>query len=440
MKSLRKKIFASLLFLVLVMGTAFVTHAAQSVIIYGQKSATVELGASRTMNYTTNPRAARLTYSMKNTSIATVSNTGVITGRAAGRTILYVKAAKYGKYGAASIAVPITVTRRDQKITGTTYVNVTVNSTYQMKFNTVGTRHYSSSDPAVATVSQKGVVTGISAGTAYITLTADATRGYGSATRRIPVTVKRAGQRLKWGPTSITLTTGGQKKITASAKTPITYVSSNPEVAYVNSNGLVTAQKAGSATITITAIQTNKYNPVSAKIPVTVKKKVLSEEALLDRMSDKGMIDIWSYDDFDGDGDKEAFAVILRDNSARIDKVYYIDCQGKITVVCKNVHYWSYSTNSVFRATNNVIKCGGKGYFFADYGPIDDEYRTLVFGVKNDKPYELNISRKIEGIFKSNKDIAYTLTNKDGKVRILNYYADSQQFKLGRTVKLSAID
>ena len=60
--------------------------------------------------------------------------------------------------------------------------------------------------------------------------------------------------------------------LNAKAKTPLSYVSSNPKVAYVSSNGIVTIKGVGIAIITITAKENNAYNSAKATVKITVAK------------------------------------------------------------------------------------------------------------------------------------------------------------------------
>ena len=70
--------------------------------------------------------------------------------------------------------------------------------------------------------------------------------------------------KLTYGARSFNL--GGK------AKTPLSYVSSNPKVAYVSPNGTVTIKGGGKATITITAKEANGYMPAKKIVRITVNK------------------------------------------------------------------------------------------------------------------------------------------------------------------------
>jgi uncharacterized protein YjdB len=113
-----------------------------------------------------------------------------------------------------------------------------------------------SSAPAIATVSASGLVSGVTNGTANVTVTSVD----GSFTSVSAITVSTAVTGVTMTPDSVTLSIAGTttQQLTstvapasASVKT-VTYVSSDPAVATVSASGLVTAVTAGSATITVT--------------------------------------------------------------------------------------------------------------------------------------------------------------------------------------------
>jgi uncharacterized protein YjdB len=116
---------------------------------------------------------------------------------------------------------------------------------------------WSSSNTSVATVNSSGLVSGVAAGTATITVTTQ--DGGKTATSSITVnttTVPVTGVTVS--PTSATLNVGGTQQLTATVAPAnatnknVSWSTSNASVATVNSSGLVTAVAAGSATITVT--------------------------------------------------------------------------------------------------------------------------------------------------------------------------------------------
>ena len=132
---------------------------------------------------------------------------------------------------------------------------------------------WKSSDKKIASVNSKGVVKGIKAGS--VTVTASV-KGKNSIKSSCKVTVKkpRLIKKLKADSAKLTLDAGSSRTI----KTTITpknasikklkYKSSNTSVASVSSKGRITAKKAGTATITVSATDGSKKKTT---VQVTVK-------------------------------------------------------------------------------------------------------------------------------------------------------------------------
>ena len=133
---------------------------------------------------------------------------------------------------------------------------------------------YASNNPRVATVSSTGVISAVGAGTAIITASSE------NKSAEVKVTVNKAAAGQTTTVAAISLTSKGQT-VTAGetfqlAATPldksrkpivgeeITWTSSDPRVATISSDGLVTAIAEGSATITASASGKSE----SAKITV----------------------------------------------------------------------------------------------------------------------------------------------------------------------------
>ncbi|GFR80783.1 Ig domain protein group 2 domain protein [Elysia marginata] len=133
---------------------------------------------------------------------------------------------------------------------------------------------WSSDNKTVATVSDKGLVTGVSAGTATITVTTN--DGNKTATAKITVIAPVTGVSLSSNSVS-DLERGKTKQLTATV-TPsnatdktISWSSDNKTVATVDPNGLVTGVSAGTATITVTTNDGNKTATATVTViaPVT---------------------------------------------------------------------------------------------------------------------------------------------------------------------------
>lgn len=140
---------------------------------------------------------------------------------------------------------------------------------------------YESSDETVATVS-KGTVKGVNAGDAVITATATFEDG-GMLTAQCAVTVYVPVNSVKVTTKSLSLLVGRTADLRAlstvapetATEQGLSFTIDDPEVATLEANGLLTAQKAGSATITVTSNE-QIDKPKSATIKVNVLQPVAS--------------------------------------------------------------------------------------------------------------------------------------------------------------------
>ena len=145
---------------------------------------------------------------------------------------------------------------------------------------------YSSNNPAVADINSNGTVTVKSAGESVITVTAEETDEYKGTSASVVINVENADNTETHDPTLDKMSqsiTGGQKvynkvygckpfSLTQSAKTALTYVSSNPKVAAVSKTGTVTVKSGGIAVISIKAEDTEEYYAAESKVTVYVEK------------------------------------------------------------------------------------------------------------------------------------------------------------------------
>ena len=130
-------------------------------------------------------------WSSSNTTIATVSSSGLVSGLTAGTSTIYYILAGSGGCDADTASINITVTAAPNAgtISGTLTTTVTGTTTLSIAGNsTSGT--WSSSNTAVATInSSTGEVTGVSAGTTTITYTVTGTGGCSDATTTTTVSI-----------------------------------------------------------------------------------------------------------------------------------------------------------------------------------------------------------------------------------------------------------
>ena len=221
-----------------------------------------------------------VTWKSSNTKVATVDTTGTVTAVAKG-TATITATAKDGSGVIASCRVTVKqpVTRVTMSRTALTLnkgkkETLTVTVLPASANNKAVT--WTSSNKAVAAVTQKGVVRALKKGTATITATAKDGSGKKAVCK---VTVKQPVTSLKINKTTLTVKKGqtAALKVTVSPSTAnnktLKWTTSNKAVAAVTQKGVVRALKKGTATITATA---KDGSGKKAVCKVTVKQPVTS--------------------------------------------------------------------------------------------------------------------------------------------------------------------
>jgi uncharacterized protein YjdB len=238
-----------------------------------------------TLRVTYTPAATTQTgliWSSSNTNVATVSDDGTVTAVAEGTADITAASTADSKVFAActvnvvSIVIPVTGIALDKAAlslnkgeTGALTAAYTPATTTQQGLT------WSSSNPAVATVSGNGTVTAVAAGSADITAASTANSSVFAACT-VTVTVPLTGISLNPNPLTITgAGTTGSFTVTYvpadTTQTGVSWSSSNPAVATV-SGGRVTAVAGGTAFITATSTANSTVTAnatVNVVIPLT---------------------------------------------------------------------------------------------------------------------------------------------------------------------------
>ena len=256
-----------------------------------QTSLALEVGKFSLLTATVLPVNATnptVSWSSSNSSVATVNAAGVVTGVSAGSATITVTTVDGGKTatcavtvtGGGSTSVPVTgVTLSPNSMTLIIGKTGKLTATVQPANATNKNVTWSSSNDAVAMVNASGTVAALMAGKATITVTTvDGSRTASSEITvtggpvNVPVTsvsVSPATLRLETRQTATLVATVSPADATNKA---VTWKSNKTDIATVNANGVVTAVKVGSATITVTTNDGKK----SAKCSVTVVNPVTS--------------------------------------------------------------------------------------------------------------------------------------------------------------------
>ena len=266
--------------------TCTVTVAANIISVESIEISKTELslteGDTATLTATIAPENATdktVTWTSSDEAVATVSADGVVTAVKAG-TATITAASSNGK----TASCVVTVAAKIYEVTGITLSitelsmtegdTTTLTATIAPENATDKSVTWTSSDEAVATVSADGVVTAVKAGTATITV---ASSNGKTATCKVTVAAKIIEVTgITLSKTELSMTEGDTESLTATiapenaTDKSVTWTSSDEAVATVSADGVVTAVKAGTATITVAS-----SNGKTATCKVTVAAKII---------------------------------------------------------------------------------------------------------------------------------------------------------------------
>lgn len=233
---------------------------------------TAKLSVGKTTTLKIKEAKGKINWKSSNTEVATVSSKGKVTGKKTGTATITATVNKK------SYTCEVTVIQRVKKIKlNKTKLTLSLGRTYQLEttLSPKGVKSglkWKSSKSKYVTVDQSGLVTAKKKGSAVITVTA--TNGKKKkATCKITVKDIRV-QKLSVSGKK-TLTVGETAELTtkttpSNANQLFTWKSSNSSVVKVSESGMITAKKAGTAIITVTAADKSKK---TAAIEITVTKK-----------------------------------------------------------------------------------------------------------------------------------------------------------------------
>ena len=222
-------------------------------------------GATRNLRAIVMPTNAvnkAVTWSSNNEAVATVSSTGVVTPISEGIAIIEVKTVDGGYTDSCIInvvkeavtGISLSTNQATIKVGGTLTLNPIITPANASNKDII----WSSSNDAVAKISEKGIVTGVSQGSVGImgrTVDGDF-RCYSIIYVSQPITsitLSQTSMKFNVGDAGIALTA----KVNPDniLVKDVIWTSSNPRVAYMDSTGKVIPVSAGTATITATSVQ-----------------------------------------------------------------------------------------------------------------------------------------------------------------------------------------
>ena len=230
-----------------------ITISDNSIMLYPNK--TKQLKASVTPADADNPNVV---WESNDDEVATVSETGLVTAKMPGTATITVKSVD-GEY-TATCTVTVgkhvsSIILSDTELTMPAGTSETLYATVMplAAFNKTVT--WVSTNPKVATVDENGNVKAIKAGTTTVIAYCED----GDVTASCIVTVTNSATGIEMSESEVYIARNSQKQLTATVKPDtaenknITWESKYPEIATVDSNGLVTAKMAGTTIVVATS-------------------------------------------------------------------------------------------------------------------------------------------------------------------------------------------
>lgn len=268
-KRIGKVCIVLLLFFFLTGGSHQVVHASESIDIeikatdldLGDYQKEMEVGTSQLLSITVLPLQAtnqEISYESSNPDIVTVNAMGRVIAQKIGKckitittgtitkTIEIVVKEEQQEQDIIVTAIEVEEFKEQMKVEETQNITATVVPSDATNAGIT----YSSSNPAVATISSTGKITGIKKGTTTITVVA------GNVKKELQLDVVVATSKIEVNTTYQVMNIGdtvevGGKVYPKEANQSLTYKTTNSHVIEVNSSGVVTARASGSASVII---------------------------------------------------------------------------------------------------------------------------------------------------------------------------------------------
>ena len=221
----------------------------------GRQGSSVQLTATVTPENATDQT---VTWSSQDTSVATVDLQGLVSLIGVGQTVITATCGNVSADCVVTVAAPLAESIALTPANGT----IKVGENLELKVavtpaNAEYTLSWSSSDPKVATVSESGVVTGVTVGEANITVTTDngvtATAQISVLTNVVEVT------SVSINPENAEIVVDETMSFTATVSPSnatdktLTWITSDTSIATIDKTGKVTAIKPGTVNVTVTA-------------------------------------------------------------------------------------------------------------------------------------------------------------------------------------------
>ncbi|MBP3922305.1 MAG: Ig-like domain-containing protein [Ruminiclostridium sp.] len=273
----------------------------QSAMSFAEKNVELTYGGTEYVNTLTNDVGGTVSYTSDNEDVVKVDNSGKLTYVGLGEATITATREETDEYFGESVSYKVKVGKGNPGVLNWSIPNTSIpeKNPWNVPFTNnvwsatidVSKVTYSSSNEEIATVDAYGEVTFKKPGTVEITAYYDGEPLYEDVSNNYTITAVKAGYReqikLKTPDgaeinSDVTITSGNTLQLVISNKdalhltgnTKIEYSSSDPGVVSVDENGIITANKAGNATITITVSADELYeNNVTKTVNITVNRK-----------------------------------------------------------------------------------------------------------------------------------------------------------------------
>lgn len=257
-------------------------------ISWSSGSCTVTFGDESTYSFPSlkNPGGQTIEYSSSNESVATISQSGEVCILAEGETSITATSAANDAYESASVSYTLTVEGHLEKA-GISWSADSYTATLASEGNVFPTLNnpnnlsvtYSSSNVEVATVNGDGEVILVAAGTVSIIATTEADDTYAAGSASYTLKVVKHNVTLEWSAASCSQVLE-EEDISAypeltvdpeAVSANVRFESSNPAVATISGDGVVTLVATGSTTISAVFEGDEYYKAASAGYTLSVK-------------------------------------------------------------------------------------------------------------------------------------------------------------------------
>lgn len=327
-----------------------------------QTSLTVAKGKKATLKATVEHATdTSVTWATSDSSVATVSDSGEVTGVKAGKATITATSKEDGNAKATcevTVKEGLVVSLDQTTATVVRGKNLTLKATVS-NFNSDSGVTWSSSDKNIATVTDAGVVTGVKAGKTTITV---ACKEDGNVKATCEVTVTE-GLVITLDPKTMTLYKGktGEIKVKVEGFTSnsnVTFETSDKNIATVSDKGVVTGVNKGKVNITVIS-QENK--DVKAVCEVTVKAG--AEDDTTSKLKDKNGNQLY-YKDGNGNYVEATYADYYKYDVFYLKNPSYIYTGWQ--TIDNTLYFFDKNGNKV--VGDQVIQ--GAKYSFADSGAL----------------------------------------------------------------------